>query len=63
MLTAQLTTFEETLKLCQLCIADGLIIDWFLYANNAIRIVPPLIITKKEIEIAVAIILKNLDLI
>lgn len=61
MLTAQLSTFEETIKLCQLCLADGLIVDWFLHANNCIRIVPPLIITEDEIEIGISILLKNLD--
>jgi acetylornithine/N-succinyldiaminopimelate aminotransferase len=61
MLAAQLTTFNETLKLCQLCLADGLIIDWFLYADNCIRIVPPFIITNEELESGISIILKNLD--
>lgn len=61
MLAAQLSTFDETLKLCQLCLADGLVIDWFLYANNCIRIVPPLIISKTELEAGINIILKNLD--
>jgi acetylornithine/succinyldiaminopimelate/putrescine aminotransferase len=63
MLAAQLDNFDQTLKLCQLCLADGLIIDWFLYANNSIRIVPPLTITKNELSIGIEIILKNLDLV
>jgi acetylornithine/succinyldiaminopimelate/putrescine aminotransferase len=61
MLAAQLSNFEETLKLCQLCLADGLIIDWFLFADSSIRIVPPLIITNEEIEKGIAIIIKNLE--
>jgi 4-aminobutyrate aminotransferase-like enzyme len=61
MLAVQLTNFDETLKLCQLCLASGLIIDWFLYANNCLRIVPPLTISSNEIEEGIAIILKNLD--
>ncbi len=63
MLAAQLDNFEQTLKLCQLCLADGLIIDWFLYANSSIRIVPPLTISKNELNIGIEIILKNLDLV
>jgi acetylornithine/succinyldiaminopimelate/putrescine aminotransferase len=63
MLAAQLDNFEQTLKLCQLCLADGLIIDWFLYANSSIRIVPPLTISKNELSIGIEIILKNLDLV
>jgi 4-aminobutyrate aminotransferase-like enzyme len=42
-------------------LADGLIIDWFLFADNSIRIVPPLIITNEEIEKGIAIIIKNLE--
>jgi 4-aminobutyrate aminotransferase-like enzyme len=63
MLAAQLDNFDQTLKLCQLCLADGLIIDWFLYANSSIRIVPPLTISKNELKIGIEIILKNLDLV
>lgn len=61
MLAVQLSNFEQTLKLCQLCLADGLITDWFLYANNCIRIVPPLSITSNELEIGISILLKSLD--
>jgi acetylornithine/succinyldiaminopimelate/putrescine aminotransferase len=61
MLAVQLSSFDETLKLCQLCLTDGLIIDWFLYADNCIRIVPPFIITNEELEKGISIILKNLD--
>lgn len=63
MLAAQLDNFEQTLKLCQLCLADGLIVDWFLYANSSIRIVPPFTISKNELKIGIEIILKNLDLV
>jgi 4-aminobutyrate aminotransferase-like enzyme len=35
--------------------------DWFLFAANALRIAPPLIITAREIEEACAIILKSID--
>jgi acetylornithine/N-succinyldiaminopimelate aminotransferase len=63
MLAAQIDNFEQTLKLCQLCLVDGLIIDWFLYANSSIRIVPPLTISKNELKIGIDIILKNLDLV
>lgn len=63
MLAAQIDNFEQTLKLCQLCLVDGLIIDWFLYANSSIRIVPPLTISKDELKIGIDIILKNLDLV
>lgn len=61
MLAVHLSNFEQTLKFCQLCLADGLITDWFLYANNCFRIVPPLSITFNELEKGISIMLKNLD--
>lgn len=61
MLAVELDSFDEVLKVCQLCLQDGLIIDWFLFAGNCIRMVPPLIITNEQIEKAVSIILSNLN--
>ncbi|MES2656493.1 MAG: aspartate aminotransferase family protein [Bacteroidota bacterium] len=61
MLAVELNNFDEVLKVCQLCLQDGLIIDWFLFANNCIRLVPPLIITHEQIEKALSIILSNLN--
>ena len=61
MLAVELNSFDEVLKVCQLCLQDGLIIDWFLFANNCIRLVPPLIITNEQIEKAISIILSNLN--
>ncbi len=61
MLAMQLANFDEVLKLCQLCLQDGLIIDWFLFATDCVRLVPPLIITEEEIEKAIQIILHNLN--
>ncbi len=61
MLAMQLANFDEVLKLCQLCLQDGLIIDWFLFATDCVRLVPPLIITEEEIEKTIQIILHNLN--
>lgn len=61
MLAMQLGNFDEVLRLCQLCLQDGLIIDWFLFATDCVRLVPPLIITEEEIEKAIQIILHNLN--
>lgn len=43
------------------CVADGLLIDWFLYAENKIRLSPPLIIHKNQIETICGIILENIQ--
>ncbi|MFA4866645.1 MAG: aspartate aminotransferase family protein [Pedobacter sp.] len=55
--------FEINKKVIDACIADGLISDWFLHCSNAMRVVPPLIITEAEIEWACSIILKNIEAI
>lgn len=48
-------------KVIDQCVKDGLLIDWFLYAEHKIRLSPPLIIQTEEIQIICEIILKNLN--
>nr|WP_121273924.1 aspartate aminotransferase family protein [Pedobacter schmidteae] len=59
MMAISFESFEINKKIIDACIADGVISDWFLHCSNSMRIAPPLIITKAEIEIACQIILKN----
>ena len=54
-------SYETNKKIIDRCIANGVFTDWFLFAANALRIAPPLIITAREIEEACAIILKSID--
>lgn len=61
MLAAELDSFENLQKVIQGCIADGLIIDWFLFASNKLRIAPPLTITENEIIFACNVIKHNLN--
>ncbi|HNM31662.1 MAG TPA: aspartate aminotransferase family protein, partial [Chitinophagales bacterium] len=56
-----LDNFEQLWKVIQACLADGLITDWFLFANNCMRIAPPLIISEQEIRAACAIIIGALN--
>lgn len=42
------------------CVNAGLLIDWFLYSENKIRLAPPLIIENEAIEKICGIILENL---
>jgi 4-aminobutyrate aminotransferase-like enzyme len=37
------------------------LIDWFLYAENRIRLSPPLIINNEQIEIVSGIIFENIQ--
>ncbi len=51
-----LDSFENLQKVIQECLANGLVTDWFLFANNCMRIAPPLIISDEEIKLSCAII-------
>ena len=58
MLAIELENFELNKKIIDRCIENGVITDWFLHCSNAMRIAPPLIITKDEIENACKVILE-----
>lgn len=61
MLSVQLSTFEQVEFVSNYCSNKGIIIDWFLHCDTAMRIAPPLIITDEEIKLACKIILEALD--
>ena len=61
LLALQLSTFEEVEHVSKACMENGLIIDWFLHNETALRIAPPLVITESQIQEPCAIILKVLD--
>ena len=61
MLAVQLQNSEQTQKAMDLCRNLGLITDWFLFADDCLRIAPPLIISKEQVKSACSIILQSLD--
>ncbi len=61
MLAIQLNNFSEVEAVSNECMREGVIIDWFLHCDSALRIAPPLTITVAEIENACKIIAKALD--
>lgn len=61
MMSIQLDSFEQVERVSKLCAEDGVVVDWFLHCETALRIAPPLIITEGEINIACNTILKALD--
>lgn len=63
MLAIEFESFEINKKIIDACILDGILSDWFLHCSNSMRIAPPLIITKEEIEEACHIILKNINFV
>ena len=61
MMAVYLDNFEHLRQVISICLENGLITDWFLFANNCLRIAPPLIITEEEIKTACSIIIQALD--
>jgi acetylornithine/succinyldiaminopimelate/putrescine aminotransferase len=61
MLSIQLSSFEQVENVSRRCVENGIIIDWFLHCDTAMRIAPPLIITDKEIHKACATIIEALE--
>lgn len=56
LLGAVVQNFEYVLAVIQRCQERGLLTDWFLHADNVIRIAPPLTITLQELETALDIL-------
>jgi acetylornithine/succinyldiaminopimelate/putrescine aminotransferase len=60
-MSLQFATPEITKKIAAHCVANGVITDWFLFAEDRIRIAPPLSITMDELKIAVQKIIESID--
>jgi acetylornithine/N-succinyldiaminopimelate aminotransferase len=56
MLAVEFESNERVLKIMELCYQKGLITDWFLFADNCLRVAPPLIINEEQIKQACKII-------
>ncbi|MBS1737401.1 MAG: aspartate aminotransferase family protein [Bacteroidetes bacterium] len=56
MMALSFQSFDENKKIIDALMAEGLFTDWFLFADNCLRIAPPLTITKKQIRYACQII-------
>jgi acetylornithine/succinyldiaminopimelate/putrescine aminotransferase len=63
LMAVQLESFAEVRTVIKYCLEKGLIIDWFLFNSEALRIAPPLIISEAEIREACSIINAGLDLL
>ena len=60
-MSLQFVTPELTKKIAANCVANGVITDWFLFAEDRIRIAPPLSITMEELAIAVQKIKESIE--
>jgi acetylornithine/succinyldiaminopimelate/putrescine aminotransferase len=54
-------SFKTNRAVIHRCIANGIITDWFLFADDCMRIAPPLIITENELLQLAEIILKSMN--
>lgn len=61
MLAAEFSSFEFLLKVISNTIQNGVVTDWFLYCDNAMRIAPPLTISDEEIRFACSVILESIE--
>jgi acetylornithine/succinyldiaminopimelate/putrescine aminotransferase len=57
MLAAEFADFETLKPIIDAAIERGVITDWFLFCDNAMRIAPPLTITEAEIRAACGVVL------
>jgi acetylornithine/N-succinyldiaminopimelate aminotransferase len=63
MLAIQLESFQQVEQASHHCSDKGVVIDWFLHCETAMRIAPPLIIREEEIRTVCRVILEALDAI
>ena len=54
-------SFQINKAIIDECIKNGLIVDWFLFCDNSMRICPPLIINQEQIDIACGIIIQSIN--
>ncbi len=61
MMAVELGNFPFVQTVIQQAIAHGLLTDWFLYCDTALRIAPPLVITEEEIDHACTLLRNAFD--
>lgn len=61
LMAVHLDNFGNLQKVMHACIRKGVLTDWFLFEQNALRIAPPLIIQEEEIDFACKVIISALD--
>jgi acetylornithine/succinyldiaminopimelate/putrescine aminotransferase len=61
MIAVEFESFEQNKQIIDACIENGVFTDWFLFADNCMRIAPPLTIIEEEIRKACELILKVLN--
>lgn len=61
LMAVDLGDFDKVQKVIQYCLQAGVLVDWFLFNSDSIRLAPPLIIEEAEIRTACNILLTAMD--
>ncbi len=61
MMAVEFASFEVLKPIIDRAIELGVVTDWFLYCNNAMRIAPPLVIQAHEIQEACGLIMQAIE--
>ncbi len=61
LMAVDLGNFDKVQKVIQYCLQAGVLVDWFLFNSDSIRLAPPLIIEEAEIRTACRILLEAMD--
>lgn len=61
MMCLQLDNFDQVYQVSNYCASKGLIIDWYLHCETALRIAPPLTISEEEIIQSCKIIKEGIE--
>ncbi len=61
MMAIEFDSFETNKRVIDVCIKNGVLTDWFLFAPQCLRLVPPLTISPKEIKQACKVIVKSCE--
>ncbi len=61
LMALEFDSFDQCKAIIDTCIAKGLVTDWFLFADNCLRIAPPLNITNHDVEKACSVLLEAID--
>jgi len=61
MLAIQLDSFMQVENVSKRCLENGIVVDWFLHCDNALRLAPPLIISEDEIHKACKVIIEAIE--
>jgi acetylornithine/succinyldiaminopimelate/putrescine aminotransferase len=61
LIAVELGAFEKVLTFIKYALEEGVITDWFLFCNTAVRIAPPLTITNDQIREVCSSLLRVLN--